>query len=47
MVVELSKKEAKGIGGDVDLGEAQEFNSFYVITEKGSVDRVIVFLEFD
>jgi hypothetical protein len=35
----LIKKEAKGIGDDVDLGEVQEFDSFNIITEKGTVDK--------
>ena len=32
------KKEARGLLGEVDLGEVQEVGTEYVLTKKGSID---------
>ncbi len=36
---EIIKKEARGIE-DADLGEVQEVNAEYVLTEKGVIDKL-------
>ena len=40
---EIIKKEARGLG-DADLGEVQEVNGEFIVTQKGTIDKEQYFI---
>ena len=40
---EIIKKEARGLG-DADLGEVQEVTGEFIVTQKGTVDKDVIYI---
>ncbi|HET9807790.1 MAG TPA: hypothetical protein VFP49_12860 [Nitrososphaeraceae archaeon] len=40
----IIKKEAKGLGENTDLGEVQDVSNEYIITQQGTLDKVVFYI---